>query len=249
MKTVEVKKLGIEYRLYHRQALSIKTMAIDMLKGRYSYSKFWGLKDVSFSMQKGEMLGIVGRNGSGKSSMLKVLSGIYSPDAGSYNIRGRISALIELGAGFHPELTGRENVILNGAILGYSKKEIEEKYEDIIDFSGVAKFIDSPVKNFSSGMQLRLGFSIAIHAEPDVMLIDEVLAVGDEQFKKKCYKKINEFRKAGVTIIFVSHDMKEINQYCDRCLWLDKGSIKAIGNPEKITREYIKWLHEAEKDL
>jgi ABC-type polysaccharide/polyol phosphate transport system ATPase subunit len=249
MKAVKVQNLGIHYRIYYRQARSLKTVAIDMLRSRYSYSQFWGLRDVSFNVDKGGMLGVVGRNGSGKSSLLKVLSGIYNPDEGKYEIKGRISALIELGAGFHPELTGRENIILNGAILGYSREEMAVKFDDIVSFSGVGKFIDSPVKNFSSGMELRLGFSVAVHSEPDVMLIDEVLAVGDKQFKKKCYKKIEEFRDKGVTILFVSHNMDEIIRYCDKCLWLDKGNVRAIGDPVKISKEYEKWLLKAEKDL
>lgn len=249
MKTVKVENLGIHYRIYHRQARSLKTVAIDIMKRRYSYSQFWGLRNVSFDVEKGGMLGIVGRNGSGKSSLLKVLSGIYYPDEGSYRINGRVSALIELGAGFHPELTGRENIILNGAILGYSREEMIEKFDEIVAFSGVGKFIDSPVKNFSSGMELRLGFSVAVHSEPDVMLIDEVLAVGDKQFKKKCYQKIDEFRKKGITILFVSHNMDEITRYCDNCLWLDKGIVKAFGKPAEVSKEYEKWLMKAEKDL
>jgi len=249
MKAVKVENLGIHYRIYHRQARSLKTVAIDILRRRYSYTQFWGLRNVSFDIEKGRMLGIIGRNGSGKSSLLKVLSGIYSPDEGSFQINGRVSALIELGAGFHPELTGRENIILNGAILGYSREEMAAKFDDIVSFSGVGKFIDSPVKNFSSGMELRLGFSVAVHSEPDVMLIDEVLAVGDKQFKKKCYKKIEEFREKGVTILLISHNMDEVNNYCETCLWLDKGNISAIGEPKKVTREYEKWLLTAEKDL
>jgi ABC-type polysaccharide/polyol phosphate transport system ATPase subunit len=249
MSVVAVKNVGIHYRIYHRQALSIKSFIIDIIKRNYNYTQFWALKNISFDVKRGEMLGIIGRNGSGKSSLLKILSGIYDPDEGEFSIRGRTSALIELGAGFHPELTGIENVILNGAILGFTREEITSKFSSIVEFSGVGKFMDSPVKNFSSGMQLRLGFSVAVHSEPDVMLIDEVLAVGDDQFKKKCYEKIEEFRKKGVTIIFVSHNMKEIEKYCDKCIWLDKGTITLEGNPGKVTREYSRWLQKAEKDL
>ncbi len=249
MSVVKAENLGINYRIYHRNALSLKSFAIDMVKRRFSYSNFWALKNVSFDVKKGGMLGIVGRNGSGKSSLLKILSRIYAPDEGSFEIYGRVSALIELGAGFHPELNGRENVMLNGAILGYSRPEIEAKFDDIVEFSGVSKFMDSPVKNFSSGMQLRLGFSVAVHSEPDVMLIDEVLAVGDDQFREKCYKKIDEFRKRGVTIVFVSHKMEEVKEYCDDCIWLDKGEIRMQGKPAKVTGEYTKWLKSADKVL
>jgi len=249
MIVIKAEKIGIHYRIYHRQARSLKTAVIDLMRRKYSYEKFWALRDITFEVKKGEMLGIVGRNGSGKSSLLKILSGIYGPDEGRFTIDGRASALIELGAGFHPELTGSENVILNGAILGYTREEMDAKYNDIVDFSGVVKFMDSPVKNFSSGMQLRLGFSVAVHSDPDVMLIDEVLAVGDRQFKDKCYGKIEEFRRNGATIVFVSHDMQEIRKYCDRCMWLHEGEIKSIGKPEKITKDYEKWLMKAGEDL
>ena len=192
--------------------------------------EFWAVDWVSFELKKGETLGIIGPNGSGKSTMLKLLNGIFMPDKGKIEINGRVGALIEVGAGFHPMLTGRENIYVNGAILGMSKKEIDKKFDEIVDFADIGDFIDSPVKHYSSGMHVRLGFAIAVYCEPDILLVDEVLAVGDLDFQSKCLKKISEMRKREVTTIFVSHRMPAISSYCQKALYVNKGKEKYQGD-------------------
>jgi ABC-type polysaccharide/polyol phosphate transport system ATPase subunit len=200
--------------------------------------EFWAVDDVSFELKKGDIYGIIGPNGSGKSTILKMLNGIYMPDRGKIEIRGRVGALIEIGAGFHPMLTGRENVYINGAILGMSKKEIDAKYDQIVAFSDIGDFINAPVKHYSSGMYVRLGFSVAVHCEPDILLVDEVLAVGDAQFYNKCTNKINEIRNRGTTIVLVSHSMWLIQTMCDRVLLLGQGKTVKIDSPFNCIQEY-----------
>jgi ABC-type polysaccharide/polyol phosphate transport system ATPase subunit len=200
--------------------------------------EFWAVDDVSFELKKGDIFGIIGPNGSGKSTILKMLNGIYMPDKGKIEIRGRVGALIEIGAGFHPMLTGRENVYINGAILGMSKKEIDAKYDQIVAFSDIGDFIDAPVKHYSSGMYVRLGFSVAVHCEPDILLVDEVLAVGDAQFYNKCTNKINEIRNRGTTIVLVSHNMWLIQTMCERVLLLHEGKIAKIGDAFSSIQDY-----------
>ncbi|OGL44003.1 MAG: hypothetical protein A2149_02980 [Candidatus Schekmanbacteria bacterium RBG_16_38_11] len=199
---------------------------------------FWALKDVNFEVKKGNTLGIIGPNGAGKSTILKLLAGITEPTTGKITINGKIGVLIELGAGFHPEFTGRENIYLNGAIMGMSKKEINEKFAAIVDFAELQEFIDTPVKHYSSGMYVRLGFSIAAHLEPDILLIDEVLAVGDARFVQKCLRKLEEFKEKRVTTIFVSHDMNSIKKNCRQVILLDKGEIIDAGEPKEIVDVY-----------
>ncbi len=184
----------------------------------------WALKDVSFSVEQGEILGIIGRNGAGKSTLLKILSEVTAPTRGEVKIKGRIASLLEVGTGFHPELTGRENIYLNGAILGMSRQEIRSKFDEIVDFSGVEQFIDTPVKRYSSGMYVRLAFAVAAHLEPEILLVDEVLAVGDAQFQKKCLGKMGDVASEGRTVLFVSHNMIAIQSLCQRTLWLESGS-------------------------
>ncbi|HEX9501930.1 MAG TPA: ABC transporter ATP-binding protein, partial [Thermoanaerobaculia bacterium] len=179
---------------------------------------------MSFVVDRGEAFGIIGRNGSGKSTMLKVISGILKPTSGVVRVNGRVAALIELGAGFHPEITGRENIVINGIMLGLSRREIEKRFEAIVDFSGIRDFIDQPVKTYSSGMYVRLGFAVAVHVDPEILLIDEVLAVGDEEFSQKCIAKIQEMKYRGVTLIFVTHQLDQVRNLCDRALWLDHGA-------------------------
>src|SRR4029450_7703032 len=190
--------------------------------------------DVSFEVKRGECLGLIGPNGAGKSTLLKLLNGITLPDKGKIKVAGRIGALLELGAGFHPMLTGRENIYLSGAILGLGKDEIAEKFDAIVDFAGLEEFIDSPVKHYSSGMYVRLGFAIAAHAEPDVFLIDEALAVGDILFQSKCYAKLREFRDRGTTIIFVTHSLDLVSSHCSGALLIDKGTKMALGTPKDV---------------
>jgi lipopolysaccharide transport system ATP-binding protein len=201
--------------------------------------EFWALRDVSFALERGETLGIIGSNGAGKSTILKLLSGVTAPTLGEITIRGRLSALIEVGSGFHPELTGRENIYLSGSILGMRRREIASKLEAIIDFAGVRDFIEVPVKHYSSGMYLRLGFSIAAHLEPDILLLDEVLAVGDAEFQIKCLERINELHQHGRTIVFISHDLGAVERLCERAILMEHGRIVDVGPTREITRRYL----------
>lgn len=197
------------------------------------------LRNVSFVVDRGEAFGIIGRNGSGKSTMLKVISGILKPTSGIVRVNGRVAALIELGAGFHPEITGRENIVINGIMLGLSRREIEKRFDAIVEFSGIRDFIDQPVKTYSSGMYVRLGFAVAVHVDPEILLIDEVLAVGDEEFSQKCIAKIQEMKYRGVTLIFVTHQLDQVRNLCDRALWLDHGMTSAIGDPVRVVDHYL----------
>jgi ABC-type polysaccharide/polyol phosphate transport system ATPase subunit len=199
----------------------------------------WAVEDVSFDVMPGESLGIIGRNGTGKSTILKLASGIIHPSAGQVVIRGRLSALLELGAGFHPDLTGRENIFLNGSILGMSKEEVIRCFDSIVEFSELGEFIDMPVKHYSSGMYMRLGFSVAVHVDPDILIIDEILAVGDQAFQSKCIDRIYEMKRKGTTIIIVSHNLRTIQELCTRIIWLEHGLIKMIGDPEDIIDTYL----------
>jgi lipopolysaccharide transport system ATP-binding protein len=197
------------------------------------------LKDVSFVIDRGEAFAIIGRNGSGKSTLLKIISGILKPTSGIVRVNGRIAALIELGAGFHPEITGRENIVINGIMLGLSRREIEKRFDAIVEFSGIGEFIDQPVKTYSSGMYVRLGFAVAVHVDPEILLIDEVLAVGDEEFSQKCIAKIQEMKYRGVTLLFVTHQLDQARNLCDRALWLDHGAAAAIGDPARVVDDYL----------
>lgn len=201
--------------------------------------EFWALKDVNFEIQRGETVGIIGRNGAGKSTLLKLLSRITEPSAGRVTIRGRVASLLEVGTGFHPELTGRENIYLNGAILGMTRAEIRRKFDEIVAFAEIEKFLDTPVKRYSSGMYVRLAFSVAAHLEPEILLVDEVLAVGDAQFQKKCLGKMDTVSKAGRTVLFVSHNMGSISQLCPKCIWVDQGMIKDAGATRDLIARYL----------
>jgi ABC-type polysaccharide/polyol phosphate transport system ATPase subunit len=197
------------------------------------------LHEISFAVDRGEAFGIIGRNGSGKSTLLKIVSGILKPTTGRVEVNGRIAALIELGAGFHPEITGRENIYINGIMLGLSRREIDARFDKIVEFSGIGEFLDQPVKTYSSGMYVRLGFAVAVHVDPDVLLIDEVLAVGDEEFSAKCIAKIQEMKYRGVTLLFVTHQLDQVRNLCDRALWLDHGATKSIGDPSRVVDDYL----------
>jgi len=203
-----------------------------------SDEQFWALKDVSLEIRRGEIVGIIGRNGAGKSTLLKILSRVTAPTSGTIKVKGRIASLLEVGTGFHPELTGRENVFLNGSILGMTKQEINEKFDEIVTFSGVEKFIDTPVKRYSSGMYVRLAFAVAAHLEPEILVIDEVLAVGDSEFQKKCLGKIQEVSKGGRTVLFVSHSMPMISSLCSQCILLNSGTIKVMGRTGDVIAAY-----------
>ena len=241
---IVVDQVWKKFRLYHEKNQYLKAA---ITQGRRAqYEDFWALKDVSFEIPHGEAFGIIGSNGSGKSTMLKCLAGILTPDRGAVSANGRVAALLELGAGFHPDLSGRENVGLNGAILGMTRKEIENKFDNIVEFAGLEKFIDTPVKNYSSGMVVRLGFAVAINVEPEILIIDEVLAVGDEEFQQRCFQKIEQFRREGRTIVFVSHGLSQVSQFCHRALWLEKGKMQTIGPAYEVVSEYTGVAHHVE---
>ena len=199
----------------------------------------WALKDVSFEVKRGEVLGIIGANGAGKSTLLKILAQITQPSSGQIQLNGRVASLLEVGTGMHPDLTGRENIYLNGTILGMTKKEIDSKLDEIIDFSGVEKFIDTPVKRFSSGMSVRLGFSVSAHLDPEIMLVDEVLAVGDVQFRNKCLQKMKDVSLTGRTVLFISHNMAAIRQLCNKCILIENGILREVGQTESIVQSYL----------
>ncbi|MCU4185563.1 ABC transporter ATP-binding protein [Acidiferrimicrobium sp. IK] len=233
---VAVADVSKKYRLYHERNQSLKAA---VMRGRRAIAEeFWALRDVSFEVPAGKTFGLIGENGSGKSTMLKCLARILVPDGGTVDVRGKVSALLELGAGFHPELSGRENVYLNGAILGLRRKELERRFDDIVDFAGVGQFIDEPVKNYSSGMYVRLGFSVAINVDPDVLLVDEVLAVGDEAFQRKSSEKFAELKERGTTIVVVSHSMGSVQTLCDEVAWFEHGHLKEIGAPRDVIEAY-----------
>lgn len=222
---------GVSKLFFKQEQKTFKEFLPAFFTGKKTREWFWALKDINLEIKPGETVGIMGPNGSGKSTLLKLIAGVSEPTKGTIHTVGRIAPLIELGAGFHPELTGRENVYLNGIILGMSRAEVQAKFDEIVAFAGLADFIDSPVKHYSSGMYLRLAFSVAIHTDPDILLLDEILAVGDEQFQKKCLQKIDEHIKRGTTMLFVSHDSKLVSRICQRVITLQKGSL--LSNLEK----------------
>ncbi|HVE71859.1 MAG TPA: ABC transporter ATP-binding protein, partial [Thermoanaerobaculia bacterium] len=238
---IAVENVSKNYRLWGRrsQFATLKSALLKRELAPAADASVRALRDVSFSVDKGEAFGIIGRNGSGKSTLLKLISGILKPTIGKLAVNGRIAALIELGAGFHPEITGRENIFINGIMLGLSRREIEKRYDAIVDFSGIREFIDQPVKTYSSGMYVRLGFAVAVHVDPDILLIDEVLSVGDEEFSAKCVAKIQEMKYRGVTLLFVTHQLDQVRTLCDRALWLDHGQLEAIGDPLRVVDAYL----------
>ena len=243
---ISVSSLSKNFRLYHERNRYIKAA---LLRGRRAkYEEFWALKDVSFEVAHGATLGIIGSNGSGKTTMLKCLTGIYTPEKGAIKVDGKLAALLELGAGFHPELTGAENIFLNGSILGMSKRDVQNKFASIVEFAGLEKFIDTPVKNFSSGMVVRLGFSIASHVEPEILLIDEILSVGDQDFQRKSSEKIEEFRREGRTIVVVSHSLGLVQQLCKEVIWLDKGQIRQSGPAAEVIAAYTGGSHQPQTE-
>jgi len=240
---VRVDDISKRFRLYKERNQTLKAT---VMRGRRSvHEDFWALRDVSFDVPEGSTFGLIGSNGSGKSTLLKCLAKIYYPEKGSITPYGKVAALLEVGSGFHPELSGRENIFLNGSILGMSRKEILSKYDEIVEFSGVSEFIDQPVKNYSSGMYVRLGFSIAIHVDPQILVVDEVLAVGDAEFQDKCRRKFSEFRDKGRTVILVSHSMEMVREMCDHAAWLNKGQLVESGEADPTIQAYLDSLGEA----
>lgn len=239
-KVIDVSHVSMHFNLMVEKVDSLKEYVVKLLKGKLLYNDFIALNDVSFQVEKGEIVGLVGFNGAGKSTMLKILAGVLTPTEGSVNVVGSVAPLIEVGAGFDSELTARENIYLNGAILGHDKKFMDSKFDEIIDFAELRNFIDVPVKNFSSGMYARLGFAIATMVHPDILIVDEVLSVGDYKFQQKCEQRIQSMIDEGVTIILVSHDIGMIERLCTKVVWLDHGIVKDIGETEKICNEYKK---------
>lgn len=235
---VEVQNVWKKFRIYHDKAYTLKERLI--FWNRQKADEFWALKGVNLTIHSGTTVGLIGRNGSGKSTLLKIISRILYPTRGEVKIRGRVSTLLELGAGFHPDFTGRENIFLNASILGFTRKEIKDKLQDIIAFSELEDFIDNPVRNYSSGMYMRLGFSVAVHVDPDILLVDEVLAVGDLAFQEKCINRIKEMKRQGKTIIFVSHSPDQVEDLCDVAVWLDKGEIKMQGRADQVVEAYVR---------
>lgn len=245
---VIVKDLYKSFRLPHEKHNGIKQLFLNLFKSKSGFERQKVLGDITFEIKKGEFFGIVGRNGSGKSTLLKLLANIYTPDNGSVQVNGSLTPFIELGVGFNPELTGRENVFLNGALLGFSRSEMEKMYGDIVEFAELEKFMDQKLKNYSSGMQVRLAFSIAIRARSDILLLDEVLAVGDAIFQKKCYDFFKQLKREGKTVIFVSHDTGALQEYCTQGILLEKGKIVKTGKIDGIIKEYTDILTESERD-
>src|SRR5678816_1665169 len=242
MNAIELDHVTKIYRRYSgRQFATLKSALLQrsILRDLTPNETFPALTEVSFSVPKGSTYGVIGRNGSGKSTALKLVAGITKATSGSVKVEGRISALIELGAGFHPEISGRENVFINGIMLGLTKSQIQERFDDIVDFAELREFIDAPVKTYSSGMYMRLGFAVAIHVDPDVLLVDEVLAVGDEGFTHKCLDKFGEFRRRGKTILLVTHSLGLVERFCDEAVWLDGGVKKAEGDPQRVIGSYV----------
>ncbi len=234
--------------LYGVADIGKNMLSLSCRPARLRPGEFWSVQDVSFEVKRGDVVGLIGPNGAGKTTLLKMIHGILLPDVGKVTIRGRVGALIAVGAGFHPLLTGRENIYINGAILGMSKEEIEEKFEAIVDFADIGDFLDAPVKHYSSGMFVKLGFSIAVHCEPDILLIDEILAVGDTAFQSKCYARLAETMKRGVAIVMVSHSMDSIRHMCKRAVFLWRGRVKEIGDADPVTLNYMKLVQEAEME-
>ena len=239
-KAIEIENLSIKFNKSTERIDSFKEYLIKIAKRDLSYEKFWALKDVSLSINRGETVGIIGLNGSGKSTLLKVIAGVLKPAEGNVRVYGSVAPLIELGAGFDPDLSARENIFLNGAVLGYSRKRMQELFEEIIEFSELREFLDVPLKNYSSGMQARLGFAIATSVIPDVLIVDEVLGVGDYKFQEKCHRRMERIISSGATVLFVSHSIEQVKQICSRAIWLKNGRVVMDGEVNQVCDEYMK---------
>jgi len=237
---IDVKDIVMDYRIQNEKIVSMKEYIINALKGKITYRDFRALDGVSFHVKPGEVCGIIGRNGAGKSTLLKIIAGVLSPTQGSVHVGGNIAPMLELGAGFDQDLTARENIFLNCAILGYSRDFVEKKYEEIVEFSELREFIDNPVRTFSSGMMMRLAFSIATAVEPEILIVDEILSVGDASFAKKSGDRMKEMMAGGTTVIMVSHVIAQIRELCDRVIWMEQGKIILDGEPDAVCDEYLK---------
>jgi ABC-type polysaccharide/polyol phosphate transport system ATPase subunit len=236
---IRLENISVRYMAPEERIGSFKEYAIRFLQRRIRHKVFWALQDVNLEIRRGETFGIIGRNGAGKSTLLKVVSRVLSPTKGRIIIQGNVAPLLELGAGFHPELTGRENIFLNGTLLGHSRREIKDHLQEILDFAQLDDFIEAPLRTYSSGMVARLGFAVATSWEPEILILDEILAVGDEAFRAKCYARMNGFRTHGVTILLVTHDLNAAQAQCTRAAWLDQGSVTALGAVDDVVRAYL----------
>ncbi len=235
---ISIDNVSIKFRLSNDKILSLKEFAIAKLMKKVKYQEFWALKDVSFKVNKGEVLGIIGNNGAGKSTLLKVISGIMRPTEGKVEVEGNIVPMLELGSGFDYELSGKENIFLNGAILGYQEEFLREKYEEILEFSELGDFINTPIRNYSSGMVMRLAFSIATVVNPDILIVDEILAVGDADFQAKSKNRMLEMMSGGTTVLFVSHNINQIKEMCNRVVWIEHGKVKMVGDTKQVCEAY-----------
>lgn len=235
---IRAKNISMRYLMTYDRIQSIKEYVVQLVKRKIKYEEFWALKDVSFEIEKGEVVGIIGHNGAGKSTLLKVISGILKPTSGELEVNGNIVPMLELGSGFDHDLTGRENIFLNGAILGYTEQYLKEKYDEIVEFSELGKFIDVPIRNYSSGMLMRLAFSIATVVQPEILIVDEILSVGDAAFQEKSKARMLELMGGGTTVLFVSHSLEQIREMCDRVIWLDHGMVRMIAETQSVCDKY-----------
>lgn len=242
---VQIANVSKRFRIYHERNVTLKQTLVARRRGQFE--EFWALRDVTVDVANGEALGIIGENGSGKSTLLKCVAGILIQDKGTISVEGRLASLLEVGAGFHPDFTGRENIYLNGAILGLPRRYIKSVLDDIVSFAELDQFIDNPVKTYSSGMYTRLGFSIAVNLDPDILLVDEVLSVGDEAFQRRCMERINAIRAEGRTLVFVSHALGSVRAVCDRCLWIDHGVIRQLGDVDAVLTAYLDEVNRREE--
>lgn len=236
---IQLQDVSMKFNLSKERVDSLKEYVVRFIKRDLFYDEFWALKNISLDIHKGEVFGLIGLNGAGKSTLLKLVAGVLKPTTGTVNVQGRIAPLIELGAGFDPDLTARENVFMNGAVLGYDTKYMKKHYNDIMDFAELWEFEDVPVKNFSSGMYARLGFAVATTVEADILIVDEILGVGDYKFQEKCNKRIEELMSGGTTVLMVSHDNETIKKYCSRVAWLEHGQVREVGNTEEVCGKYL----------
>ena len=241
---IEVSGVSMEFFTRDEKIDNLKELVVRLLKGKAKRKSVKVLNDVSFSVKKGESIALIGHNGAGKSTLLKLIAEIYKPTTGTVKVSGKVAPLLNLGAGFDPESTGKENVYLNGAILGYSRKEIAKKYEEIVEFAELGEYMHIPIKNFSSGMVARLGFAIAIDVNPDILLVDEILSVGDENFRRKCANKVNELRAKGVTFVIVSHNMAQVKALCQKAIWIENSEVMAYGDVNEVCEKYQKYCNE-----
>lgn len=235
---IHAENITMRYLMTYDRVKSIKEYLVQLVQGKLKYEEFFALQNVSFDIMKGEVVGIIGNNGAGKSTLLKIISGILKPTSGKVEVKGNIVPMLELGSGFDHDLTGRENIFLNGAILGYSEDFLKSKYNEIVEFSELGKFIDVPIRNYSSGMMMRLAFSVATVVNPDILIVDEILAVGDADFQEKSKKRMLELMGGGTTVLFVSHSLEQIQEMCDRVIWLEHGKVKMIGETNEVCNKY-----------